>query len=105
MKESSLTSKLSPQLLENQRIFKKTVEKASRSLGENDLDSAIAWAKVAAHFAFIRHPGVYMSPELENLLVEVAHRIEQAPPDVSGAFYLKTKPKNLGKMRFSPCYN
>ncbi len=89
-----------PQIAENQRIFKKAQEKASNALSKNDLNSAIAWSKIAAHFAFLRHPGVYMSPELENLLLEVARRIEQEPPDVSGAFYLKTKPKNFGKMRF-----
>lgn len=95
-----MPSYLNPQIAENQRIFKKTVEKANHALSKGDLTSAIAWAKIAAHFAFIRHPGIYMYPELENLLIEAARRIEQEPPDVTGAFYLKTKPKNFSKMRF-----
>ncbi|MDR0372317.1 MAG: glycosyltransferase [Nitrososphaerota archaeon] len=91
---------MNQQIAENQQVFKKTVKKATRALDKGDLTAAVTWAKIAAHFAFIRHPGIYTNPELENLLLDVARRIEQNPPNVSGAFYLKTKPKNFGKMRF-----
>jgi len=88
------------QIAENQRLFKRTVKRASSALVRDNLASAIVWAKIAAHFAFIRHPGVYADSELESLLLDIARRIDQQPPDVSGAFYLKAKPKNFGKMRF-----
>jgi hypothetical protein len=90
---------LNPQIQENRRIFQKTVEKASEALTKNHLEAVMAWSKIAAHFAFVRHPGVYMSPKLESLLLEVAQRVEADPPEVTGAFFLKTKPKNFGKMR------
>jgi len=95
-----LFSTHNPQIAENQKIFKKIVKKVNHALNKGDLTAAITWAKIAAHFAFIRHPGIYTNPELENLLLNIARRIEQQPPDISGAFYLKTKPKNFGKMRF-----
>lgn len=84
----------------NQRLFQGAVEKAYLALKKGDLQSVIAWSKIAAHFAFVRHPGFYMNKNLEDLLLEVAHRVEIDPPDVSGAFYLKSKPSNYGKMRF-----
>jgi len=97
------------QIAENQRVFRKTVKRASSALAKGNLTSAIVWAKIAAHFAFIRHPGIYADSELENLLLDIARRIDQQPPDVSGAFYLKAKPKNFGKMRFlhvlTECYD
>ncbi len=85
---------------ENRKVFAKAAAKAKVALQKNDLTSTIAWAKIAAHFAFIRHPGFYMSLELENTLIEVAQKIKQQPPEVSGEFYLQNKPKNIGKMRF-----
>ncbi|MDR1992026.1 MAG: glycosyltransferase [Nitrososphaerota archaeon] len=91
---------MNSQIAQNHQLFKKTVKKAICALDRDDLIAAVTWAKIAAHFASIRHPGIYANPDLENLLLEVAHRIDQNPPDVSGAFYLKAKPRNLGKMRF-----
>ena len=88
------------QIAENHRIFQRTAEKAALALQRGDLDSTMVWAKIAAHFASIRHPGIYLSPDLERMLLEVAQRIQKKPPDVSGAFFLKSKPKNFGKMRF-----
>ena len=87
-------------IAQNRKVFDRAAKKAHSALEKNDLNSAIAWSKIAAHFAFVRHPGIYTSPVLENTLIEVAQRIKQQPPDVSGAFYLKNKPKNIGKMRF-----
>ncbi|MCW4000981.1 MAG: glycosyltransferase [Candidatus Bathyarchaeota archaeon] len=87
-------------IAENRRIFQHTLEHASCAYKKGDLDSAMVWAKIAAHFASIRHPGVYFSPDLERLLLEIAERIRNEPPDVSGAFFLKNKPSYSGKMRF-----
>jgi glycosyltransferase involved in cell wall biosynthesis len=83
----------------NRKLFDKATKKADGALRKNDLTSVIIWSKIAAHFAFVRHPGIYMSPALEKTLIEVAQKIKQRPPEVSGAFYLKNKPKNIGKMR------
>lgn len=100
---------LNSKIQANRRIFQKTLEKASYALAKNHLEAAMAWCKIAAHFASLRHPGVYMSPELETVLLDVAQRIAADPPDVTGAFFLKTKPKSFGKMRFlhvlTECYN
>jgi hypothetical protein len=63
----------------------------------------LAWAKVASHLAFIRHPGFYVSPELENLMLRVAQELEKpAPPNPD------EKSERLGKKRFlhvvTECY-
>ncbi len=84
----------------NRRIFERAVKKADNALKNDDLTSAMAWAKVAAHFASVRHSGIYMSPQLEQTLLEVAQRITQEPPAISGTFYMKNKLGNMGKMRF-----
>jgi glycosyltransferase involved in cell wall biosynthesis len=57
----------------------------------------VAWAKVAAHFAFIRHPGFYVNPWLENLLIEVAQKIEKEPLNLCQEF--NTKKSVSGKRR------
>ncbi len=84
----------------NRRLFKEALKRGEDAFQKGDLQAVIAWSKVAAHFAFARHCGFYSSPELENLLLNLAQRIENQPPDVSGTFYLKNKPENYGKMRF-----
>ncbi len=87
-------------IAENKKVFDKAAQKAQDALQKDNLNTAIAWTKIAAHFASIRHPGFYVSPELENLLLDVANRIKQEPPEFSGEFYLQNKLKNAGKMRF-----
>jgi hypothetical protein len=88
------------QIAENHRLFGRIVERAEVSLKRADLESAVVWAKIAAHFASIRHPGIDRSPELDKLLADVAQRIQTEPPNVSGAFFLKNHPRNFGKMHF-----
>ena len=88
------------QLLENEKLFKKAVEKADIAYRKGNLESVVAWAKIAAHFAFIRHPGIYMSSTLENLLLMVAQKIEKEQISTDANLWLKFKPKDYGKMRF-----
>jgi len=88
------------QLLENEKLFKKAVEKADIAYRKGNLESVVAWAKIAAHFAFIRHPGIYMSSTLENLLLMVAQKIEKEQISTNANLWLKLKPKDYGKMRF-----
>jgi glycosyltransferase involved in cell wall biosynthesis len=76
-----VTSNVNHQILESQKLFNKILDKAGDAYAKEDFNSVIAWAKIAAHFAFVRHPGFFVSPELERLLLRVAQKIEnQAIP-------------------------
>jgi hypothetical protein len=88
------------QILESERIFKKAVERADIAFRRGDLNSVVAWAKIAAHFAFVRHPGFYTDSTLENLLLNVAQKLEKESSSLNTNFLLKTKPKDYSKMRF-----
>ncbi len=88
------------QLIGSERLFKKAVEKAEIAYNKGDLESVVAWAKISAHLAFIRHPGFYTSSTLENLLLLVAQKIEKDPPSTNVNLLLNFKPKDYGKMRF-----
>ncbi len=85
-------------LSENKELFNKIVNKSSTANDRGDLESAIAWAKIAAHFAFVRHPGIYTSPVLERLLVNIAQRID-THSDINSAL-CSDKSKLFGKKRF-----
>lgn len=85
-------------LFENKELFNKIVRKSRAASDNGDLELAVAWTKIAAHFAFVRHPGIYTSLELENLLVNIAQQIS-APSDLTSAFTLD-KSNIPGKMRF-----
>ena len=87
-------------LQQNEKLFEKAVQKTQIAYAKDDFESTVAWAKIAAHFAFVRHSGIYTSPNLENLLLAVAGKIEQNRPGVNGNSWLKFKPKDYGKMRF-----
>lgn len=66
----------SEQILQNAEIFNRSLHKVKAAVAKNNLDSALAWAQITAHFAFIRHPGFYSSAPLEDLLLQVAQKIE-----------------------------
>ncbi len=86
------------QLKANERFFNKAVGKAEFAFRRGDLNSVVAWTQIAAHFAFVRHPGFYTSPKLENLLLNVSRRIRPTQK------LLKSIPQidinNNGKIRF-----
>ncbi|MCW4029175.1 MAG: glycosyltransferase [Candidatus Bathyarchaeota archaeon] len=88
------------QLQESQKIFQETVERAENAFRNGDLKAVLAWAKIAAHFAFVRHPGFYVSAELESLLLEVAQVLEREPIDIDSPIARGLKTKDYGKMRF-----
>jgi glycosyltransferase involved in cell wall biosynthesis len=88
------------QLQESQKIFQETVERAKNAFRNGDLRAVLAWAKIAAHFAFVRHPGFYVSAELESLLLEVAQELEREPIDIDSPIARGLKTKDYGKMRF-----
>lgn len=60
----------------------------------------MAWAQIAAHFAWLRHPGFYTSPTLEALLIKVAQRIDKQPNVPTIDSWIRSKPKPVGKTRF-----
>ncbi|XHH09330.1 MAG: hypothetical protein ACFCUE_01525 [Candidatus Bathyarchaeia archaeon] len=71
-----MTSNVNQQILESQKLFEKIVDTANRAYEKGDFNSVMAWAKIAAHFAFVRHPGFFVSPKLESLLLRVASEIQ-----------------------------
>ena len=85
------------QLLESQRLFRKALNNAEYAYEKGNLESAVAWAKIGAHMAYIRRPGFYTDASLENLLLSIAEKADQ---DQAGSVNLPFKPKDYGKMRF-----
>ena len=90
---------LSQQLAESERIFNKAVERADAALKKGDLNSVMAWAKIASHFAFVRHPGFYTSAKLEDLLLKVGQEIKKKS-SLDADLWLESKDSGIGKMRF-----
>ena len=68
------------QLILNKRLFQKAVSNAQLSLKNCKSNSAVAWAQVAANFAWQRHPGLFYSEPLESVLIEAAHGVNKEIP-------------------------
>jgi hypothetical protein len=79
------------QLELNEKFFKKALSKAQIALRNGELNSVIAWAQIAADFAWARHPGFYTSVELESLLLEVAHRLGEHVDVIAASRFIKSK--------------
>ncbi|MBE3117084.1 glycosyltransferase [Candidatus Bathyarchaeota archaeon] len=85
---------------QSQKLFNKAVYQANTAYRKGDFNSSMAWAQIAAHFAFIRHPGFYASPALESILLKIAEKIKDNSRKNSPVFKLKSRLKDSGKMRF-----
>ena len=90
---------LSKQLAESERLFNKAVDRADAAYKNGDFNSVLAWAKIASHFAFVRHPGFYTSARLESLLLKVGQEIEKEPSR-DAELWLQSKDSGMRKMRF-----
>jgi hypothetical protein len=55
--------------------FHRALLNARRSQSQGHMQSTAAWARVAADFAFHRHPGFFVSGSLESVLLEASRRI------------------------------
>lgn len=66
------------QLAEHQKQFRKIVTKAESVLRKGNLNSAIVWAQIAAHFAWERHPGTFYDLTLETILTDIANKIDES---------------------------
>ncbi len=86
-------------ILQTQKLFNRALHKAEETFRKGKLNSAIAWAQTATHFASVRHPGFYVSSELENLLLELAEEISQPQLKTPAEYAFKTK-QNSGKMHY-----
>jgi hypothetical protein len=85
---------------ENRRLFDGVLSKAKTAYQKEDYESALAWAKIGAHFAFIRHPGIYTNPILENLLLEIAQKVSVDPVENGLPTPFNNEPKGTHKKRF-----
>ncbi len=63
--------------------FNALASRAGDAEQAGDLRSAVVWAQIAADFAWHRHPGFYVSPFLESLLLRVA-----TSPEITGSLCL-----------------
>lgn len=63
-------------IAEARRAFDASLERARAALGAGSLLAGAVWAQVSADLAFHKHPGIFCSPELEALLVEIAGKLE-----------------------------
>ena len=91
---------ISRQISEHQRLFRRTVKKAEIAFQKGNFNSMMAWAKIAAHFAFARHPGFYTDFTLENLLLNVACELDKESANLNRFMSARFKVKDYGKMRF-----
>jgi hypothetical protein len=87
------------QILLSQKLFNRALDQAEAAFRLGNFNAAIAWAQITAHFATVRHPGFYVSPTLENLLLRIAQKIRQPPQTTPAVLMLKQK-QDLGKMHF-----
>ncbi len=90
---------INQQILKSATIFNRALHKAESALKKNNLNSALAWAEIGAHFAFVRHPGFYTSAPLEKLLLQIAQKID-VQPNHPLANLLESQTKNHDKTRF-----
>jgi len=58
------------------RQFESATLKAKTEIKNGDLLSGIVWAQIAATIAWARHPGFYVSMELESLLLDIASKLD-----------------------------
>jgi len=68
------------QLIWARQQFVKAMLKAKMKMRNGDVLSGIIWARIAASIAWARHPGFYVSMELESLLLDIARRLETKIP-------------------------
>lgn len=95
-----MKSNANQELSQNERLFKKAVQKGQVAFQRGDCNSVMAWAKIAAHFAFARHPGFYTDLTLESLLLNVAHELDKESENLNSFMSARFKAKDYGKMRF-----
>lgn len=62
-------------IIQSQKLFNRAIAKAEATFEKGNLNTAIAWAQTAAHLASVRHPGFYVSRQLEELLLKIAEKI------------------------------
>jgi hypothetical protein len=85
--------------MENKRLYDKAAKLAATSYSKGNYESAVAWAKIAAHFAFVRHPGFYCDLALEEMLLSIAQKIDGEIVEPSD-YPRKLKPVAGSKTRF-----
>lgn len=75
--------------------FERAALEAEKALTFGKLPLAVLWSKIAADFAWHRHPGFYASASLESILLEVAQSLEKgrAIPSTGYARSLPDTPK------------
>jgi len=66
----------------NNRAFNRVVDHVAKLVAQGKLEDAAAYGQIAADLAWRRHPGLYVSDELEELLMRIGRMV--AAPDKSG---------------------
>ena len=79
--------------------FDHALAEAQKAVRAQSWLTGAVWAQVAADLAFNRHPGFFVSPELEGLLGEIARRLPSSYSSAAHVFTpkptLKDKPRIL----------
>lgn len=85
-----------PDLIEEaRRCFDGVIERARGLAGRGAFLSAAVWSQIAAHFATYRHTGLYVSEELESLLIDIARGL----PERAGLSQESHRPGKAGSRR------
>src|ERR1700704_3687784 len=67
-------------LAEHHTQFCRLVGQAQDELARQRLSAAATWAQIAANYAWLNHAGLFASPGLEGLLLEISRRGMGSPP-------------------------
>ncbi len=94
------TDDLKQKILQSEKLFNRALNQAEAKFKNGNLDEAVGWCQVAAHFASVRHCGFYASAPLENLLLRIAEKTGQAQQAVPAGFRVKQKDSSKKRLLF-----
>lgn len=78
----AMTYHASDSMRQARRLIVFFTEQAERAWQKRDGHAAAAWASIAAEYALGLHPGYFVSPCLESLLIQIAQTVPVVPPPV-----------------------
>jgi glycosyltransferase involved in cell wall biosynthesis len=79
----------------NFKIFRSLVSQAKDFMEQGKYDSAAMFAQIAAYYAMSEHCGIYVSSELERILLTIGQEAISSSPSPQSITSLHKTPKNI----------